>query len=235
MGVNHFLKYIGQAVDQRANEVEGALDFIAKIADEVYRRDGGWRDVVVAPRGIGDNPKPPKAEKAASRREHVIAATAFGHRCVQCRRVAFSERGLETLTSSECKMHATVSLVLDSLDKFAVANGHRLWKTGGYVWCARCARHTSRFVRELAAPCSGAAKQRWWRTNLWQGRAPKAKKTDPVIGVPARLTVAEWLQWRFMHEGRGETLEEYGKEPATLTALCADECIEWVDSIEVVG
>ena len=232
LGVNRILEHIGQAVSQRADEVKGALDHIAMLADAVYERDGGWRDVVEAPRGVGERPKLPKLTKAPKRRVHVIEATTFGHRCVECRRVAFSEGGLAALRASECKAHPTSALVLDSLDKFVVVQGHRLWKTGRFVWCACCARHTSRYVRELAAPCTKVLKQPWWRRNLVQGRAPKARKTDPRIGVAARLTVAEWLSWKFMHEGSGQDLEVLGEEPAALAALCEGDGITVVDLVE---
>jgi hypothetical protein len=115
MGVNHFLQFVEEAVEQRANEVKGALDFIAKFADAVYARDGGWRDVVAAPRGLGDVPKPHKIAPVVRRRDHVIVATVFGYRCVQCRRVALSAQGLTSLVASKCMVHAPAALVLDSL------------------------------------------------------------------------------------------------------------------------
>ena len=89
MGVNGFRKHIGQAVAQRADQAKGALDHIAMMADAVYKRDGGWLDVVMAPKGVGERPKLPKVVKPPVRREHRIAATTFGHRCVECRRVVF--------------------------------------------------------------------------------------------------------------------------------------------------
>ena len=65
-----------------------------------------------------------------------------------------------------------------------------------------------------------------------QGRAPKARKTDPRIGVAARLTVAEWLSRKFMHEGSDMTLEVLGEEPAALAALCEGDGITVIDLVE---
>ena len=40
------------------------------------------------------------------------------------------------------------------------------------------------------------------------GRAPKAKKSDPVIGTPRRLTTQEWLEWRFQQT---DSLDSLGR------------------------
>ena len=70
--------------------------------------------------------------------------------------------------------------------------------------------------------------------NLWQGRAPKAKKTDPSIGVAARLTVAEWLSWKFMHEGTETSLQDLEEKPEELAALCEGDGITASDVVEDV-
>ena len=50
--------------------------------------------------------------------------------------------------------------------------------------------------------------------------------------MAARLTVAEWLSWKFMHEGSGQDLEVLGEEPAALAALCEGDGITVVDLVE---
>jgi hypothetical protein len=192
---NYFLGFVNQAMQEQAAKVTGALDQIAGLAEAVVDEHGGWYDVIPLVKGVGARPK----AKAAPRQEapHAYVHTAFGMRCAQCFRV-------DDGCSGGCKPHAAARLAHTQLGNFVLANGHRLWRTGDYIWCIRCARYTKRFLRDLARPCTVLVKQKWWRTNLLSGRAPRAKATDCRIGEPHRVTVDEWLGWTFRHADEAE-------------------------------
>ena len=135
---------------------------------------GEWPDVVKLPKGIGAAPKPRRA--AAPALQHALEAMAFGVRCSRCCRQ-------DPAAGETCKPHPIAMLVLGHLGRFAVVNGHRLWRTGEYVWCEGCVAHTKRVVRELAKPCSGHSQHAWVRRNLRAGRAPKARVVTNLLGM----------------------------------------------------
>jgi hypothetical protein len=201
----YFLGFVNQAMQEQAAKVTGALDLIVGLAEAVVGKNGGWSDVIPLAKGVGAMPK----AKAAPRREvpHAFVSTAFGMRCEQCSRADDGRPGA-------CRPHAAARLVHTQLGNFVLANGHRIWRTGDYIWCIRCARYTKRFLRDLARPCTAEVNQKWMRTNLLAGRAPRSKVTDYSIGVPHRVTVDEWLAWSFSHAGEAESAEVAGADEA---------------------
>ena len=71
-------------------------------------------------------------------------------------------------------------LILDDLGRYATVQGHRLWRTGDYVWCSRCGSYTSQQVKGLGGACVGAIPdkahgtawselERWGRIQLMRG------------------------------------------------------------------
>ena len=134
------------------------------------------------------------------------------------------------LDKAGCSGHSTVRLVLDDLGPYVRVHGHRLWKTGPYVWCALCGSHAHLRIRGLDGRCRGklvstSGGVARGRANLRAGRAPKAKVGDEPAGVPVRLTLHQWLVWKGILadlavdggaaggvEGVGQVLDEYGAE-----------------------
>lgn len=222
---NEFLGYINQAVEQKSAQVKGALSHIAGMAEQVaHDYDGGWPDVVKLPRGTGAKPK--ARPKPAVVVLHSFEDTSCGERCRNC----FALRG-DSLGA--CTPHPAARLAHQSLGGYAVANAHRLWRTGPYIWCIRCAMHTSCLVRNLASTCTGQLEHnKWRRDNLLEGKPPKTRRSDAgrtaSVGVAHRITVDEWLGWSFAHTSSGnaalrELAEADGVAAAALLELRLSE------------
>jgi hypothetical protein len=234
-GVNQFLAFIGQAVTDAADKVTGALDLISLLAKAVIERDGKWTDATPPPRGVGDSIcKPPRLEAPAAQHEvrELVAGQPGWQQCGRCLRAVLGETELEALRRTPCVVHPAQRLVADTLSKYASSNGHLLWVTGPYLWCSRCVCHTKLCVRNLAKQCSGHVKAKWCLVNLRAGRAPKAKVSDEVIGVPVRLSVAHWI---LRHYPPSSDEAQVGlrlalERPALLAAVLAEEGVEPVDS-----
>ena len=191
-GTNDFLQYVHQSVGDRAAMVTGALDHIAGLATHVLQGKGAWSDVAKLPkRGEGTAMRHKEPRRAL---RHLPVSTAFGIRCARC-------FGSGDIAGGTCRPHPAAKLTLDHLGRFALVRGHRLWRTGGYVWCSVCAAHSRHRIRELGRPCPGGTKQVSVRRNLLAGRAPMARAVEPHIGIPARLTVDAWLAWKFELSG----------------------------------
>ena len=141
-------------------------------------------------------------------RPHAWDRKPYGAQCVSCSRVAGTEERKAAMDKAGCAGHAIAKLVLEDLGPYVVVNGHKLWQTGPFVWCARCGCHTQLKVRALAKQCRGAghcvAGPGARRANLRAGRAPYAKAGDAQLGEPARLTLETWLRWTGFAAGDGE-------------------------------
>ena len=110
-------------------------------------------------------------------------------------------------------MHPAFRLPLQALGRFAVAHGHRLWRSGGVVWCSRCSKYSVKLTRDLCRPCTGATakSQRWIRANLAAGRPPRGRVSDPAVR-PRRLLVAEWLEFRHGVASEAQLLQWVGAD-----------------------
>ena len=114
MGTNAFLRYMQQSLDDRASMVEAALSFVSDLAKHVLGEHVAWQDVV---------------------KLHRPVATAFGMRCAYCFRA-------QLVDDSPCRPHPIARAALAQLGGFANLRGHRLWRTGEYIGCSRCAAFT---------------------------------------------------------------------------------------------
>ncbi len=184
LGANASRAATALAQDCVAGDVAEALDFIAHMARSAAI-DGGWKDSIRPPLRVGE-----VARRVTKVRPHLMQPTPFGPRCAHCFGSASAGR--------HCRKHPTSKLQSagGASAAFADVNGHRLWRTGPYVWCVLCAKHTSTYVRQLAHPCPGRCKQKWWWDNLSEGLPPKtARATRAVaarVGHPRRLLLSEW-------------------------------------------
>eukprot|EP00973_Karenia_brevis_P074784 10392961-Karenia_brevis.AAC.1 len=124
----------------------------------------------------------------------------------------------------ECEGSSASRLSLDALGKYATSNGHRLWRTGPYVWCIDCGCYTTRRICGLGQRCGARPVQGRRRTNLMNGKHPAALKRDAAIAVPIRLTVAKWLEWTFSAQGVERSLEDL--EPSTVAELMIEGQIQ---------
>ena len=123
-----------------------------------------------------------------------------------------------------CSGHAAVRMVLDSLRGFVMAKGHALWRTGPFVWCGRCGCHSSKYIRGFALECKGALSNREYkrhRGNLASGKRALAKKGEPAIATPQRLTVQAWLDWKAEMQGTTPMSAEGEDGPMDVLALGA--------------
>ena len=80
-----------------------------------------------------------------------------------------------------------------------------MWKTGPYIWCARCGAHSRKVLRLLNAECRGVVKGSYCsiRDRLAEGRQPVFKAQDAeFLGAPERLTVNASLQFTAHQDGR---------------------------------
>ena len=75
--------------------------------------------------------------------------------------------------------------------------------------------------------------QKWIRSNLCDGRHPRARKSDPRIGEPKRLLVHEWVAWLAEQGGRAvpESLDElaYDTIGHGITGVI---CLDSIEAIE---
>ena len=136
---------------------------------------------------------------------------------------AFRPASIASFAQQECEGSSAVRVPLDTLGKYAVSRGHRLWQTGPYVWCRRCGCFTSRRLRGLAELCGVRKASVQARDNLAAGKRPAAKRSEPEVGRPVRLTVAKWLEWRFLSPGVGASVEDYS--PKEVAARLAEDAV----------
>ena len=120
-------------------------------------------------------------------------------------------------------------MVIDDVGRHVSVNGHVLWRTGHFVWCSRCPVYASKIVRGLATKCCGVVKQPARRTNLAEGRAPNAAKRGRVLAALVRLTVADWLAWRFSGVGQISEADRVVSAPGVLHACLGSEGFVLVD------
>ena len=203
-GTNVMLHFVAQAVSDQAERVKGALDLIADLAEQVLAKHEAWPDVDPLQQG-GKGVSRPRRESQV--RQHDWMAKSFGQQCRRCYRVAGSDDRKTTLDKVGCGGHAVTKLMLDDIGPQVVVNGHRLWQTGPYVWCAQCGSHTHLRVKALAKRCKGGrcvAGARARRENLRAGRAPNAGPGDEQLGAPLRLTLVTWLEWTGFVLAEGE-------------------------------
>ena len=196
-GTNIMLRYVAQAVGDQAEKVKGALDLTAGLAKEVLSKEERWPDVTPLPR------REPRARSPRCKRQearpHKWGDRHFGQQCRRCYRVATADDRKAVLDKAGREGHAVATLALDDIGPFVVVNGHKLWQTGPYVWCALCGSHSHLRVRALARKCRGGGRcvagTGAGRASLRAGRAPTARPDEEPVGAPARLTLQRWLQW----------------------------------------
>ena len=131
--------------------------------------------------------------------KHNWQERCFGWQCGGCGVIACEEVEKQRLEQRQCQHSGKARLVLDSIGPYITVGGRRIWRTGEFLWCARCGSHTKRCIRGLGKPCKGgiaraARGQQGVRRNLAEGRLPRAKRTDAVVATPVRLTLHDWLQ-----------------------------------------
>ncbi len=85
------------------------------------------------------------ADGADAHRHNVVARTNGGWECTLCKGFAASQAGLRILQKKPCIDVATEQ----------IHSTHSITVTGGITWCRSCGCYTSRWPRELRAPCRG--------------------------------------------------------------------------------
>merc|ERR1712129_8694 len=157
-------------------------------------------------------PKQPPAGEAKLLREvvkHAWLSRSFGQQCKRCGKVAVNGATLAAANQHHCKGSTCAKMLLDELGPYVRVKGHNLWRTGPYLWCAKCGSYTKRCVRGLGRQCrhgipeAARGQLAGWK-NLAAGKAPRAKRCDEPIAQARRVTLAEWLQelgqWEELHE-----------------------------------
>ena len=228
-GNNVFLAYIRDAVNAEAARCRGVLDYIS--AHAIAVADSGMeKDVVTIPKvlagGLG------RRTPNVARRLHQVRVIDGGIQCKGCFKVASRQRTMEKFAKEECEGNAASRLALDVLGKYATSNGHRLWKTGPYVWCGACGCFTARRIRGLGKQCPNgmSASNAQVRANLANGKAPKGRVREPPIATPVRVTVAMYLQWRFLDAGALWSLEDL--DAATVVEQMSANSITCAETVD---
>ncbi len=75
----------------------------------------------------------------------IVARVNGGWECKSCKGFAASQAGLRTLRKKPCV----------DVETGQIHGTHLINVTGGITWCGRCGCYTSRWPRELRAPCRG--------------------------------------------------------------------------------
>ena len=148
---------------------------------------------------------------------HQVLRIHAGLQCVVRHKVASTPSSIAAFAEQACDGNGASSLVLDNLGRHAVSDGHRLWRTGGVVWCAICGCHTTRRLRGLAERCGARPVQQIARRNLAEGKLPNARRRDTAATAPVRLTVEAW--WRWKHG------DSPGAFELACEAACANGCV----------
>ena len=186
------------ARDIAAEKVNLAVGHIAAFTDTVFQEDGGWSDlghgVCAELRGKQD-PSRLSAKPAATCTQHFHAWRRRGclWQCTRCLTTA------EAPLLAMCPLHPVRRCVLDTLDRFVSAFGHRLWTSLGYTWCAACGAQSKSRLQHLCSVCPGKPRNKSARTflrRLASGLAPSDRKGAPPRCVSMRFTLQQWLELR---------------------------------------
>ena len=90
-------------------------------------------------------------------------------------------------------------MLLDELGPYVRVKGHHLWRTGPFLWWAKCGAYSQRCIRALGKQCrhgipeSARGQLAGWK-NLAEGKPPRARRRDKPIAKAHRVTLEEWLQ-----------------------------------------
>ena len=125
---------------------------------------GILRDAEVAPRRLAEVPRAKRAKRTSF--AHLELRVHAGLQCGVCHKMVSKPSSIAAFAEQACDGNGASRLVLDNLGRHAVSNGHRLWRTGGVVWCAVCGCHTTRRLRGLAERCGARPVQQLARRNL---------------------------------------------------------------------
>ena len=109
---------------------------------------------------------------------------------------AFQGTGAEAeLMRSACAGHVASRIVQPCpLAWYIDVRGHRLWRSGPWIWCARCGCHSSQRAVGLKGHCTPKnERQSRELGNLRAGRGPRDAAARSRMYQPERLTVAAWV------------------------------------------
>ena len=181
--------------------------------------------------GLGSDTTPyapvakPPAEAKAPQQEHVARVTevGYGHpvqyaQCVRCWKAFRGPQAHVELMRTACTGHVAQRIVRPNpLTWFISVRGHRLWRSGPYIWCARCGCHSSQKAVGLKDQCKPRTERESRELgNLRAGRKPRGRASEGRQYWPERLTVAGWLEFT------GEPLEP-GATAEAVAATDVDE------------
>ena len=191
-----FLRYADLTKRQKSDAVKGFLGHVAAMGSASARLTSDTTPYEPVR-------KPPAAPKA-SRQEHVARLTEVGYgypvqyaQCVRCWKAFRGPQAHAELMRTACAGHVAQRIVRpNQLSWFITVKGHHLWRSGPYVWCARCGCHSSQRAVGLKEDCKPrSARASRELGNLRAGRKPRGLASEGRQYWPERLTVAGWLEF----------------------------------------
>ena len=113
--------------------------------------------------------------------------------CMRCWKAFVGQGAHAELMRSPCSGHVAARIVRP-LAWFVTVKGHRLWRSGPWVWCSRCGCHSQRRAVGLKLGCvpKGVRQSRELR-DFREGRAPRMPASAGRVYQPERLTLASWM------------------------------------------
>ena len=138
-----FLRFADLTKRQKNEAVKGVLNHVAAMGQAAA-------ELASDTTPYEPPPKPPAQPKEA-RQEHVARVTevGYGHpvqyaQCVRCWRAFRGPQAHVELMQTACTGHVAQRIVRPSpLSWYISVRGHHLWRSGPYIWCARCGCHSS--------------------------------------------------------------------------------------------
>ena len=86
--------------------------------------------------------------------------------------------------------------------------GHSLWRSGPWIWCARCGNHSAQRAVGLKGHCTPKTERQSRELgNLRAGRGPRDRAAQGRTFQPERLTVAPWMAFTGQQAGDGAARE----------------------------
>ena len=217
-----FLRYADLNKKQKSEAVKGVLDHVAAMGSESAR----LRSDTTPYEPVR---KPPAAPKAP-RQEHVARVTevGYGHpvqyaQCMRCWKTFRGTQAHAELMRTPCTGNVARRIVRPSpVSWYINVKGHHLWRSGPYIWCARCGCHSSQRAVGLKDECKPRTERKSRELgNLRAGRRPRGAASEGRQFWPERLTVAGWLE--FTGEPLGPDATAVAVEEEQLSEQQAEE------------
>ena len=131
-----------------------------------------------------------------------VTEVGYGHpvqyaQCVRCWKTFRGPQAHTELMRTPCTGNVAQRIVRPSpVSWYINVKGHHLWRSGPYVWCARCGCHSSQRAVGLKDDCKPRTeRQSRELCNLRAGRKPRGAASEGRQYWPERLTVAGWLEF----------------------------------------